>query len=86
MPLLVIVGVGVILMQKKEIEWIQPPTQRGGAAKAPSESFEALFAAAMTADEAISELNVTLSWAPRGLSHAAEAGERTSGLGHRPVR
>ncbi|MEL6365605.1 MAG: PepSY-associated TM helix domain-containing protein [Pseudomonadota bacterium] len=43
---------GVLLLLKKEIDWIQPPTARGAVADAPpSRSFEALFAAARSVEE-----------------------------------
>jgi uncharacterized iron-regulated membrane protein len=31
LPLIVMIGAGVLLMFKKEIDWIQPPTQKGSA-------------------------------------------------------
>jgi uncharacterized iron-regulated membrane protein len=30
-PLLIVIGTGILLMLKKEFSWIQPPSQRGGA-------------------------------------------------------
>ena len=29
LPLIIMIGAGVLLMLKKEVDWIQPPTQRG---------------------------------------------------------
>lgn len=52
LPLIVMIGAGVLLMLKKEIAWIQPPTERGVAAEGPMLSLEDLLAAATTADEA----------------------------------
>ena len=34
LPLVVVIGAGLLLMLKKEISWIQPPTQRGQALQA----------------------------------------------------
>ena len=51
-PLALIIGAGVLLMLKKDIDWIQPPTVRGVApAQVPSQSFEALFEAARATPE-----------------------------------
>ncbi|MGF1543494.1 MAG: PepSY domain-containing protein [Parvularculaceae bacterium] len=47
-----VIGAGLLLMLKKEIEWIQPPTAKGATAyETPSQSFEALFAVARSVDE-----------------------------------
>lgn len=51
-----VIGAGVLLLLKKEVDWIQPPTARGEAAAAvPDQSFAALFAAA----RGVPELAVT---------------------------
>ncbi|MEO0881942.1 MAG: PepSY-associated TM helix domain-containing protein [Pseudomonadota bacterium] len=52
LPLIVMIGAGVLLMLKKEIAWIQPPTERGVAAEGSMLALEDLLAAATTADEA----------------------------------
>ncbi|MEM6899648.1 MAG: PepSY-associated TM helix domain-containing protein [Pseudomonadota bacterium] len=52
LPLIIMIGAGVILMLKKEIAWIQPPTERGIAADGPMLALEDLLAAAITAEEA----------------------------------
>jgi uncharacterized iron-regulated membrane protein len=52
LPLLVMIGAGLLLMVKKEIPWIQPPTQRGAAAELPTASLTDLFAAARSAEQA----------------------------------
>ena len=52
LPLIVMIGAGLLLMLKKEIEWIQPPTQRGASQDLPALSLEALFAAAKAVPEA----------------------------------
>ncbi len=45
--LLIMIGAGVLLMLKKDIAWIQPPTQRGAVlATAPDTTLSALFEAA----------------------------------------
>ena len=51
-PLLVMIGAGLLLMLKKEVSWIQPPTQHGISAEIPALSFEELFAAAQNVEEA----------------------------------
>lgn len=44
LPLVLVIGTGILLMLKKEIAWIQPPTQKGVAvASVPAQSFEELF-------------------------------------------
>lgn len=42
LPLLVVIITGVLLLLKKESDWIQPPTQRGSSG-APSVSFETIL-------------------------------------------
>ncbi len=52
-PLVIIIGAGVLLMLKKEVEWIQPPTQKGSEqSSVPSMSVEALFLAAKSVKQA----------------------------------
>jgi uncharacterized iron-regulated membrane protein len=50
-PFLVVLVTGLLLQVKKEVAWIQPPTQRGSGA-VPTLPFEAILAAAATAKEA----------------------------------
>ncbi len=58
-PLIIMIGAGILLMLKKEIEWIQPSTQKGIEQKAiPTQSFERLFEAA----KAVKKAGIT-SWA-----------------------
>lgn len=46
-----IISAGLLLQLKKEIDWVQPPTLRGGAPDAvPAQSMEELFAAAKNVD------------------------------------
>lgn len=52
LPLIVMIGAGILLMLKKEIEWIQPSTQRGVSKELPSLSIEDLFAAVRAVPEA----------------------------------
>ncbi len=48
----VVIGAGLLLLVKKEIDWIQPPTLVGAAPDGvPTQSFEALFAAAKAVPE-----------------------------------
>jgi uncharacterized iron-regulated membrane protein len=51
LPLIVMIAFGVILQLKKEVAWIQPPTQQG-AGRQPSISFARILEAARTAPEA----------------------------------
>ncbi len=52
-PLVIIIGAGILLMLKKEIEWIQPPNQYGIERNAvPMASMQALFDAAATVKKA----------------------------------
>jgi len=41
-PLLLVLGTGILLLLKKDVAWIQPPTQRG-TTSAPSVSFERIL-------------------------------------------
>ena len=52
LPLGLVVVTGLMLMLKKDITWIQPPTVRGEAPSAlPEQSFEELFAIATQIEE-----------------------------------
>ena len=50
-PFLVVVVTGILLQIKKQVEWVQPPTQKGKA-KEPSISFEAILIAVKAMPEA----------------------------------
>lgn len=50
-PLLVVIGSGLLLQLKKDVDWIQPPTARGGEGP-PSISFERVLEAARSVPEA----------------------------------
>lgn len=52
LPLLLMIGAGILLMLKKEVTWIQPETVRGEQAGVPPLSLEELFNAARTVPEA----------------------------------
>lgn len=52
LPLLVMIGTGLLLMLKKEVSWIQPPTVSGVSADIPTLGLPDLFAAAQSVDEA----------------------------------
>ena len=52
LPLLVMIGAGLLLMLKKEVNWIQPPTVSGVSAQMPQLAMSDLFAAAQSVDEA----------------------------------
>ncbi len=52
LPLLVMIGAGILLMLKKEVAWIQPPTARGVSAEVPVIPMQDLFAAAQAVPEA----------------------------------
>ena len=51
LPLLVMVGAGILLQLKKASDWIQPPT-RSGTGDAPEIGFDRILAAARTVPEA----------------------------------
>lgn len=52
LPLALVIGTGILLMLKKDIAWIQPPTARGEApAAVPAQSFAALFETAQAIPE-----------------------------------
>jgi len=52
LPLMVMIGAGLLLMLKKEVSWIQPPTERGVSAEMPVLSFEELFVSAQSVEAA----------------------------------
>lgn len=52
-PLVIIIGAGILLMLKKEIDWIQPPSQKGMERnELPQASLQDLFEAAKTVEHA----------------------------------
>lgn len=52
LPLGLVIVTGILLMLKKDIDWIQPPTARGEAPIAiPSQSFDDLFTVAKAVPE-----------------------------------
>jgi uncharacterized iron-regulated membrane protein len=50
-PFLIVIMTGILLQVKKEVAWIQPPTQKGEA-KTPTISFDALLTSAQSAQQA----------------------------------
>ena len=53
LPLVIMIGAGILLMLKKEIEWIQPVSQKGIERKAvPMASMDKLFTAARSVEHA----------------------------------
>lgn len=56
--LIVMIGAGVVLQLKKELDWVQPPTRRGIEAALPAASLAEMFETA----KAVPEANVE-SWA-----------------------
>lgn len=52
LPLLLMIGAGILLMLKKESSWIQPETVRGSATGVPKLSVEHMFNAARSVPEA----------------------------------
>lgn len=52
LPLLLMIGAGILLMLKKEIEWIQPSSARGETNNLPTLTVEELFETARTVPEA----------------------------------
>ncbi len=52
LPLMVMIGAGLVLMLKKEVSWIQPPTVSGVSAQMPERSLAELFAAAQGVERA----------------------------------
>jgi uncharacterized iron-regulated membrane protein len=57
-PLVVIIGAGILLQVKKEVEWIQPPSQHGVSTEVPSQTMQQLFEVA----KSVAEAEIT-SWA-----------------------
>lgn len=51
LPVMVMIGTGIILLLKKDVDWIQPPSARGEG-KAPIVSFETILDVAKTVPEA----------------------------------
>jgi len=51
LPLLLVVGTGIILLLKKDISWVQPPTKKGQDT-VPSISFDQLFRSVSSVSEA----------------------------------
>ena len=51
LPFLLVILSGIILLLKKEVGWIQPPTQKG-ASKIPSVSFDQMLSVARSVPEA----------------------------------
>lgn len=54
LPLLLMIGAGILLMLKKEVTWIQPETVRGEQVGVPPLSLDELFAVVKTIPEASS--------------------------------
>ncbi|WP_343861464.1 PepSY-associated TM helix domain-containing protein [Aliiglaciecola litoralis] len=53
LPLIIMIGAGVLLMLKKEVEWIQPSSQKGIERNSvPMASMQTLFDAALTVETA----------------------------------
>ena len=52
LPLLLVIGTGVLLQLKKQMPWVQPPTQRGTDKTGPQLSFEEVLSAARNVPEA----------------------------------
>lgn len=53
LPLIIMIGAGVLLMVKKEFDWIQPPSQKGIERQlVPMASMQDLFDAALTVEVA----------------------------------
>lgn len=51
-PLVIAIGAGVLLMLKKDVDWIQPPTAGGASAGFPAATLAAMFDAARGVDAA----------------------------------
>lgn len=51
LPFLLVLGTGILLQLKKELSWVQPPTQRGEG-KTPTLAWDALLDAAKSQPEA----------------------------------
>jgi len=53
LPLIIMIGAGILLMVKKEVEWIQPSSQKGIEKSAvPMASMQSLFDAAQAVEQA----------------------------------
>lgn len=53
LPLIIMIGAGVLLMLKKEVEWIQPSSQKGIVQEGiPMASMQELFDAALSVEHA----------------------------------
>lgn len=53
LPLIIVIGAGILLMLKKQIEWIQPFSQKGIEQQVvPMASMQALFNAALSVEHA----------------------------------
>ena len=53
LPLIIMIGAGILLMLKKDVAWIQPPTQKGiELSSLPAVPIEELFLAAKSVKEA----------------------------------
>ena len=50
-PLLLVVGTGILLQLKKDVAWVQPPTQKGRG-REPALALEAILSAAKSVPEA----------------------------------
>lgn len=50
-PIVIVIGTGILLILKKEIEWVQPPSARGEG-KVPEISFEQIINTAKQVEEA----------------------------------
>ncbi len=51
-PLIVMIGAGILLSLKKEIDWIQPPIQQGAVIDVPAVTLVEMFEAAKSVPEA----------------------------------
>jgi uncharacterized iron-regulated membrane protein len=51
LPILLVIGTGILLQVKKQVTWVQPPTQRGQAAY-PELTFDAMLEVVRTVPEA----------------------------------
>ncbi len=50
--LIVMIGAGVLLQLKKELDWVQPPTAQGEESALPAASLDQMFAAAKAVPQA----------------------------------
>jgi len=51
-PIVIMIGSGLLLQVKKEFDWIQPPTERGIHTDVPTATFQKMFEAAKTVEVA----------------------------------